>query len=78
MIKVEEGFKPDLEAINNIVIQNALNEEEKNKSLTLYRKYPGYPDDKQIYFIQSILDNPKHREKAETIAKQELTDYKNL
>ena len=35
----------------------------------LFRKYPGYPDDKQIYFIQSIMDNPKHKEKAEEIAK---------
>ncbi len=43
----------------------------------LYRKYPNYPDDKQTYFIEQLLQNPKHKKKAEEIARQEKLAYKN-
>ena len=43
----------------------------------MFRKYPGYPDDKQIFFIESLLQNVKHRTKAEEIARKKKLAYKN-
>ena len=43
----------------------------------LFRKYPGYPDEKQIYFLENLLQNPRHKTKAEEIARKEKILYKN-
>ena len=42
----------------------------------LLQKYPGYPEDSQIYFMENILSNPKHRKKADEIEKKERLIYK--
>ena len=48
--RIEDGEKPDEERLYAIVTQNAITEEEKNYRKMLFRKYPAYPEDEQIYF----------------------------
>ena len=42
---IEDGEKPNEEKIYELVCQNAITEEDKNYRKTLFRKYPGYPED---------------------------------
>ena len=72
---IEAGNKPDQTHIFNIVSQNALNDEEATHRKALYKKYPAHPDDDSTYFIESVLDNPKNKKKAERIAIEDQKNY---
>ena len=54
----QNGQEPDEQTLLNIVTQNSLTTEDKQFKIKLFRKYPSYPDNEALQFIENFLKSP--------------------